>query len=249
MSSRFGKSILVSVTILFCATVFSCKQRPAPFERTLEQEVRDTLDFTKFDKNKFDDHSAVLVAAEGGRRFFTRDDSEQFISHAREKGEVYKASDFTLIDKNESDKSRFATITYGVTWKVSLDNQTRLMHVTSHEIWERQIDGWHRLFAAVDSATPMKGDYKAQPQIISAYSDKTGQHPGLAAVAGAAQVKCVGARSDISNPQPTSSCNIVAPGYNGDLKVGASIGTSGAGTVTLTCNGQGNRLDCDARVQ
>ena len=86
-------------------------------------------------------------------------------------------------------------------------------------------------------------------QTISASSDQTGQHPGTAAVPGPASVTCTSAASDIPNPQPRPSCNIVAPGSPGDVPVGTTIGTSGAGTVSLTCNGQGNRLNCSARIQ
>ena len=94
-----------------------------------------------------------------------------------------------------------------------------------------------------------KDSKRAAAQTISASSDQTGQHPGTAAIAGPARVTCVSATSDIPNPQPRPSCNITAPGFGGDVKVGSTIGASGAGTVTLTCNGQGNRLACTARIQ
>jgi hypothetical protein len=117
----------------------------------------------------------------------------------------------------------------------------------SDDIWERGIDGWHRLSAAMTTATP--SGQTSVSQIVAASSDQTGQHPGLAAIARAATVSCLKASSDTQNPQPPPSCNILAPGYTGDVKVGQSVGASGAGTVTLTCTGQGNRLSCGARVQ
>lgn len=92
-------------------------------------------------------------------------------------------------------------------------------------------------------------DTKKAAQTVSASSDQTGQHPGTAAIAGPARVTCASASSDIPNPQPRPSCNITAPGFGGDVKVGSTIGAGGAGTVTLTCNGQGNRLACTARIQ
>ena len=190
------------------------------------------------------------MASQSGRRIFTKDNIEQFIAHTREKGEKYEPSGFKVLSNDESDTVRFATITYEVTWHVSIDNNTRSTHVVSHEIWERQIDGWHRLAAAMDSNTaPAEGGPKVVAQIISAHTDQTGQHPGLAAIGAPAKVTCATATSDVPKPQPQPSCNINAPGFNGDVKVGGVIGTSGAGTVTLTCNGQGNRLACSARVQ
>jgi hypothetical protein len=102
---------------------------------------------------------------------------------------------------------------------------------------------------AQDPQQAAKDGKKAPAQTISASSDQTGQHPGTAAIAGPARVTCASASSDIPNPQPRASCNITAPGFSGDVKVGSTIGASGAGTVTLTCNGQGNRLACTARIQ
>src|SRR5205814_1800741 len=89
---------------------------------------------------------------------------------------------------------------------------------------------------------------EASSQTISATVDKSGQHPGTTAVRGPATVTCASATSDTPNPSPKPSCFIIAPGYSGSLDPGRSVGTSGAGTVTLNCNGQGNRLNCSAEV-
>ena len=86
-------------------------------------------------------------------------------------------------------------------------------------------------------------------QSISATFDKTGQHPGTAPVTGPATVTCTNATSNIPNPQPKPSCFVTAPGFNGNLDKGQKAGTSGAGTVTLNCNGQGDFLSCSATVQ
>jgi hypothetical protein len=86
-------------------------------------------------------------------------------------------------------------------------------------------------------------------QSISATFDKTGQHPGTAPITGPATVTCTNATSNIPNPQPKPSCFITAPGFTGNLDKGQKAGTSGAGTVTLNCNGQGDFLSCTANVQ
>ncbi len=85
-------------------------------------------------------------------------------------------------------------------------------------------------------------------QVISARSDATGQHPGTAAVSGPTKITCTAAASSSPNSQPKPNCYINSPGFNGNLEVGQSAGTSGAGTVTLNCNGQGNVLTCSARI-
>ncbi len=104
-----------------------------------------------------------------------------------------------------------------------------------------------------------QGAYKAKAKssekdakaarIISARVDKTGQHPGTAPVTGPTTITCTNATSDLPRPQPPPSCFIVAPGYSGQLNKNQSAGTSGAGTVTLNCNGQGNLLTCTARLE
>lgn len=89
---------------------------------------------------------------------------------------------------------------------------------------------------------------RATNQTISASVDNTGQHPGTASVSKAATITCLSAQSDLANPQPPPSCYFTAPGFFGSLNRGQTAGTSGAGTVTLTCSGQGNQLRCSARV-
>ena len=90
---------------------------------------------------------------------------------------------------------------------------------------------------------------KKTAQSISATVDKTGQHPGTAAVGGPATITCTNATSNIPNSQPKPSCFISAPGFSGNLNRGQKAGTSGAGTVTLNCSGQGDFLSCSATVQ
>ncbi|HTA21926.1 MAG TPA: hypothetical protein VK763_00210 [Terriglobales bacterium] len=87
-----------------------------------------------------------------------------------------------------------------------------------------------------------KKDASAAAVVIKATVDSTGQHPGSTAVSGPTQVKCLTASGG------DGKCNINAPGYSGDIAPGTSIGTSGAGTVTLNCSGTGNYLACSARV-
>jgi hypothetical protein len=89
---------------------------------------------------------------------------------------------------------------------------------------------------------------KTTGQNITASFDSTGQHPGTAAIGGPVKITCTRAVSDIPNPQPRPSCLIQAPGYGGNLNPGQSAGASGAGTVVLNCNGQGNVLRCGARI-
>jgi len=110
---------------------------------------------------------------------------------------------------------------------------------------------WLALSVSFASAQSEKAPEKSAKAatVISARTDKTGQHPGTAPVGGPSTVTCTSATSDIPRPQPPPSCFIVAPGFSGNLNRGQSAGTSGAGTVTLTCNGQGNILTCSATVR
>jgi hypothetical protein len=101
------------------------------------------------------------------------------------------------------------------------------------------------LGAALLLVKPLCG---AEAQVISADLDLDhgGEHPATAAVAGPTPVKCIEAEPHLANPP--ASCFIVAPGIQQNVPVGSTVGTSGAGTVKLTCNGSGKKLTCSARV-
>lgn len=83
---------------------------------------------------------------------------------------------------------------------------------------------------------------------LQATSDKAGQHPAKAEIAGPAPITCLNAVSETPNGQPSPSCHITAPGFQGKLKKGEKANATGAGTVTLTCNGPGLMLRCSARI-
>jgi hypothetical protein len=85
-------------------------------------------------------------------------------------------------------------------------------------------------------------------QSLQATSDNAGQHPASANIAGPATITCLNAVSEVPNGKPTPSCRVTAPGFNGSLNIGQKISMTEAGTVTLTCNGQGPILRCTARV-
>ncbi|MGA8143405.1 MAG: hypothetical protein WB987_05915 [Candidatus Acidiferrales bacterium] len=80
---------------------------------------------------------------------------------------------------------------------------------------------------------------------LQATTDKAGQHPGSAEITGPATIMCVNAVSETPNVQP--SCRITAPGFSGILNKGQTANATGAGTVTLKCNGQGF-MRCNARI-
>ena len=71
---------------------------------------------------------------------------------------------------------------------------------------------------------------------INSYTEANGnQHPGSGAIRGPVSITCTVANG---NPGYPASCNVTAPGYAGTVDLHKTVGASGAGTVTLTCNGQ-----------
>jgi hypothetical protein len=80
---------------------------------------------------------------------------------------------------------------------------------------------------------------------LQATSDKAGAHPDSAEMEGPVPILCIGGVSETPNVQV--SCRITAPGFNGILNKGQSAKTTGPGTVTLKCNGQGF-MRCNARI-
>lgn len=106
------------------------------------------------------------------------------------------------------------------------------------------------LLAATVSVSPL--DTRAQRprrgkvHALQATSDKSGVHPATAAdIPASSTITCVNGVSETPNIQV--SCSITAPGFKGILKKGETAKTTAAGTVTLTCYGQGY-MRCDARV-
>jgi hypothetical protein len=83
---------------------------------------------------------------------------------------------------------------------------------------------------------------------LQATLDKSGPHPATAAITGPATLTCLNAVSEAPNSKPAPSCHVVGPGFNTDLEIGHTAKLTGAGNVTLTCNGQGPMLRCSARV-
>jgi len=82
---------------------------------------------------------------------------------------------------------------------------------------------------------------------MQATVDKAGPHPATFDSTGPIKITCLNAVSETPNSNPAPSCHITAPGFNGTLTKGQSTDISKAGTITLTCNGQGF-LRCDARA-
>jgi hypothetical protein len=82
----------------------------------------------------------------------------------------------------------------------------------------------------------------AGSRIINSYTEASGnQHPGTAAVSGPAKVTC----TNVGGTNAT--CYITGPGVAQQVPKNGQVGTSGAGTVTLICNGSG-ALTCQARI-
>jgi hypothetical protein len=77
---------------------------------------------------------------------------------------------------------------------------------------------------------------------MTATYDQSGQHPATAMVKGVATVSCSGGSGDQGNPV---DCVVLAPGFMGEVQLHKSISTTGAGTVQLSCSGQGR---CTAEV-
>ena len=88
---------------------------------------------------------------------------------------------------------------------------------------------------------------RAQVHSLQATVDASGPHPDKADITGPVTFTCLNAVSETPNARPAASCHITAPGFNGTLSIGKTANATGAGTVTLTCVGQGY-LRCSARV-
>ena len=88
---------------------------------------------------------------------------------------------------------------------------------------------------------------RAKVHSLQATVDASGPHPDKADITGPVTFTCLNAVSETPNTRPAPSCHITAPGFNGTLVIGKTANATGAGTVILTCVGQGY-LRCSARV-
>lgn len=89
----------------------------------------------------------------------------------------------------------------------------------------------------------------AGTQNLSAYSSGGSTYGDTAATLSPASVTCT--RASGASSGSTARCRVTAPGFQGTVNVGQSIGTTGPGTVQLTCSGTypvGGTLSCGARV-
>ncbi|HXN18084.1 MAG TPA: hypothetical protein VN875_07130 [Candidatus Binatus sp.] len=103
------------------------------------------------------------------------------------------------------------------------------------------------VFASTWQLDAQRPRNRAKVHSMQATSDASGAHPDKFDADGAVTITCLAAFSETPNARPEPSCRISAPGFNGILKKGETAKTTGAGAVTLTCNGPGN-LRCSARV-
>jgi hypothetical protein len=84
-------------------------------------------------------------------------------------------------------------------------------------------------------------------QTINASASNGNSTSGNAIVGSSAKVTCTQA----SGGGTSKRCFIQSPGWSGLIKAGQSIGTSGAGNVSLSCTGSypvGGSLSCSARI-
>ena len=88
---------------------------------------------------------------------------------------------------------------------------------------------------------------RAQVHSLQATTDASGSHPDKADITGPVTFTCLNAVSETPNTRPAPACHITAPGFNGTLVIGKTASATGAGTVTLSCVGQGY-IRCSARV-
>jgi hypothetical protein len=91
---------------------------------------------------------------------------------------------------------------------------------------------------------------QSKPQTINASVDAQGNaQTATAAINGPARITCTIATNGGGPNSRPATCYVTAPGVNRDVTVGQTVGTSGAGTVTLACDGNPYPLRCTARIE
>jgi hypothetical protein len=144
---RFAKHLLYSAVLFGCFLVSGCSSHDA----SLEQSIRQMLDFNTFDVNKLDTEASVLVAHMDShqKRFYTREEIADVVEVAKKTHTKYAISDFKIL--HEQIDGGFASVIYQVRWKASVDGKDVNTRMVSHEIWENKNGEWLRVFAAMDA--------------------------------------------------------------------------------------------------
>jgi hypothetical protein len=115
--------------------------------QTLEEAIQQMLAPKTFDPSVLDDDVVVLVTSGTSRRLYDGDEIAGLAANLKVSGTENTISDFKVLSKTEA--GQFVSIVYSVDWKSSLGQTVTTTHLTSHEVWERQVSGWRRLFAAM----------------------------------------------------------------------------------------------------
>jgi len=103
------------------------------------------------------------------------------------------------------------------------------------------------VFATVNRAHAQRSN-RGKVTSLQATLDGGVSHPATAEATGPSTLTCMNATSEAQNSRPVPSCHLVAPGFTGNLLKGQTANVTAAGTITLTCNGQGPMLRCTARL-
>jgi hypothetical protein len=82
-------------------------------------------------------------------------------------------------------------------------------------------------------------------QTLSATADPHGKaRAATAQIDGPSNLRCITANGEAGQK---ASCQVIAPGFSGEVEVGKVVALDKAGTVTLTCNGN-PPLRCMAEI-
>lgn len=103
--------------------------------------------------------------------------------------------------------------------------------------------------AAIVGCVLLAGSASAATQTITASARNGGSTSGNAIATSASRITCTEASGASQGSIP--SCRFDAPGWNGVVEVGKSIGTNGAGNVVLNCSGNypaTGGLSCAAKI-
>ena len=94
------------------------------------------------------DASVVFVPQNGTRKIYNADNLEAIVAKIKASAVKTELSHFQVLNSDQS--GQFCSITYKFDWSIADKEHPQLLHLLSHEIWERQTFGWRRLYAAIE---------------------------------------------------------------------------------------------------
>jgi hypothetical protein len=149
MNMPSSRCLSLAIALAAVPALFGCEQPKAPpSNEELHQAVRRLLDPTTAETNMLDQEGSMVVASGTQRRFYATAELDTMLVATKGTQGLKPPTDFNVV--SETVDGSFASITYRATWHAEYEGKVIDKPFVAHEIWDRRLDQWHRVYATID---------------------------------------------------------------------------------------------------